>query len=167
MPRKPKADIEVLALAEEVIESTQDAQELRCAQAVWLPIRFGLTLSQTAEAIGRGRATVGRLQAQFRMRQKGLKTARERWGGRRRQNLTFEQEAELLRPFFDQANRGEILIVTPIKRAYEAMVGHRVPDSTVYRILARHGWRKIVPDRRHPKTHPAAQEEWKKNSKTR
>jgi transposase len=167
MPRKPKADPEVLSLAEEVIESTQDAHELRCAQAVLLPIRLGLTLSQTAQAIGRGRATVGRLQAELAARQKGAKSARDNWGGRRRQNLTFEQETEFLLPFLDAASRGGILVVAPVKKAYEDLVGHPVPDSTLYRILARHGWRKVAPDRRHPKANPAAQEDWKKNSRTR
>lgn len=167
MPRKPKADPEVLSVAEEVIESTQDAHELRCAQAVLLPIRLGLTLAQTAQAIGRGRATVGRLQAEFTARQKGAKSTRDNWGGRRRQNLSVEQETEFLLPFLGAASRGGILVVAPVKTAYEALVGHPVPDSTIYRILARHGWRKLAPDRRHPKASPAAQEDWKKNSRTK
>ena len=35
--------------------------------------------------------------------------------------------------------------------------------SVVYRLLARHGWRKVAPDTRHPKSDPLVQEEWKKN----
>jgi Winged helix-turn helix len=31
--------------------------------------------------------------------------------------------------------------------------------------LHRHGWRKLAPDKRHPKSDPQAQEEWKKNSR--
>ena len=31
--------------------------------------------------------------------------------------------------------------------------------------LERHGWRKIAPDTRHPKSDPRVQEEWKKNSR--
>ncbi len=164
MPRKPKTDAEVLRVAEKVIQRADDAHELRCAQAVFFPVRFGLTLQQTGDAVGRARATVVRLQAEFRARQKGAKLGRENWGGRRRQNLSLEQEAELLCPFFEQASRGGVLIVAPIKRAYEELVGHSVPDSTVYRVLDRHGWRKIAPDRRHPKANPATQEQWKKNS---
>jgi transposase len=154
--------MEMLKLAEQVIQGADDAHELRCAQAVFFPVRFGLTLQQTADALGRARATVVRLQAEFRARQKGSKLGRENWGGRRRQNLTLEQEEELLCPFFEQASRGGVLIVAPIKRAYEELVGHSVPDSTVYRVLDRHGWRKITPDRRHPKANAATQEQWKK-----
>ena len=30
-------------------------------------------------------------------------------------------------------------------------------------MLARHGWRKVAPDKIHPKSDPNAQEDWKKN----
>jgi len=70
----------------------------------------------------------------------------------------------MLGPFLDEAKKGGILIVSPIKSAYEQTVGREVPDSTVYRMLARHGWRKLAPDKRHPKTDPLAQEAFKKNS---
>jgi hypothetical protein len=42
-----------------------------------------------------------------------------------------------------------------------------VAASVVYRMLARHGWRKVAPDTRHPKSDPVAQEDWKKNSPKR
>ncbi len=41
---------------------------------------------------------------------------------------------------------------------------HPVTLSVVYRLLARHGWRKVAPDTRHPKSDPLTQEQWKKNS---
>jgi hypothetical protein len=31
-------------------------------------------------------------------------------------------------------------VVRTIRKAYEAAVGKRVPASTIYRLLARHGW---------------------------
>jgi transposase len=42
-------------------------------------------------------------------------------------------------------------------------LGQPVKASVVYRLLARHGWRKVAPDTRHPKSDPEAQAEWKKN----
>jgi hypothetical protein len=42
-----------------------------------------------------------------------------------------------------------------------------VASSTVYRILARHGWRKVAPDTCHPKHDAEAQAEFKKNSPKR
>jgi len=41
-------------------------------------------------------------------------------------------------------------------------LGYKVPASSVYRMLERHGWRKIVPRPSHPKADPQAQEAFKK-----
>ena len=38
-----------------------------------------------------------------------------------------------------------------IEAAYEKQVGHRISNSQIYRVLYRHGWRKIMPRSRHPK----------------
>lgn len=35
--------------------------------------------------------------------------------------------------------------------------------ATTYNLLHRHGWRKLAPDKKHPKADVDAQEEWKKN----
>jgi hypothetical protein len=57
---------------------------------------------------------------------------------------------------------GELLVVNEIKAALEKRVGHPVPKTTVYRMLHRHGWRKIHPRRRHPKQVPEVLEDFKK-----
>ena len=83
-------------------------------------------------------------------------------GSRRRQYLSLEEERAFLAPFFDQAEQGEIATAGEIKRAFEAKVGHEVDESTIYRLLHRHGWRKLMPRPRHPKTDPQTQEQFKK-----
>lgn len=45
----------------------------------------------------------------------------------------------------------------PIHAAYEERIGCQVAASTVYRMLARHGWRKVAPDTGHPKRDAQAQ----------
>jgi len=57
--------------------------------------------------------------------------------------------------------------VAQIQRAYEAKVGHEVDDSTIYRLLARHGWRKLMPRPRHPQADPQAQAQFKKTLRRR
>jgi transposase len=84
-------------------------------------------------------------------------------GGRRRENLSVEDEKRLLKTFIKKAKGGGVLVVTEVKAAYEKAVGRPVPKSTVYRMLARHGWRKIAPRPRHPKTSVDEQEAFKKN----
>jgi transposase len=83
-------------------------------------------------------------------------------GGRRNEYLRLPEEKAFLAPFFAQAQRGEIATVAQIQRAFEARVGHEVDDSTIYRLLARHGWRKLMPRPRHPKADLQAQEQFKK-----
>lgn len=88
-------------------------------------------------------------------------------GGRRRQYLTLEEEKEFLAPFFAQAERGEIATVAQIWQAFEKHIGHEVDDSTIYRLLNRHGWRKLMPRPKHPQADPQAQEQFKKNFQRR
>jgi len=64
----------------------------------------------------------------------------------------------------DESNAGEVLVASPLRAALAQRLGHPVAASVVYRMLARHGWRKVAPDTRHPKSDAQAQDDWKKNS---
>ena len=88
-------------------------------------------------------------------------------GGRRHQYLTLEQEQDFLAPLFDQARAGTIATAAQVKQAFEARVGQDVDESTVRRLLDRHGWRKLVPRPVHPKADPAEQAAIKKPLNTR
>jgi hypothetical protein len=45
---------------------------------------------------------------------------------------------------------GEMLNIHDLKAAYERAIGHATSDSTVYNLLHRHGWRKLMPRPFHP-----------------
>jgi len=83
-------------------------------------------------------------------------------GGRRHQYMTLEQERAFLQPF--------LLVPKPVRlpppntssRPRTAEVKHPVHISTIYRLLDRHGWRKLVPRPRHPKANPEEQAIFKK-----
>ena len=62
-----------------------------------------------------------------------------------------EEEVSLLEPFREKAEKGEIMEVSEIKAIYEQAVGHRIGGSHIYYVLRRHGWRKVMPRRKHPK----------------
>ena len=68
----------------------------------------------------------------------------------------------MLAPFLSDAVEGGVIVVSEIKAAYEQKFGQSVHTSTVYRILSRHDWRKIVPRPRHPEADIEAQEALKK-----
>lgn len=164
MARKPKYAAALVDAAEKAVLRASGVRELREAQAVLLPALHGLSLQQTGRLIGRSRASVTRLRSRFKRGVEHPQEPRGQWGGRRRENLSVEQEAAFLAPFLEQAQGGGILVVAPIRIAYEEALGRKVPESTVYRLLARHGWRKIAPRPRHPKADPERQEAWKKKS---
>jgi transposase len=164
MARPRRVDAELVEEARTVVARAKSVGELRCAQAVLLPALLGATLEQTATVLGVGRATVSRLQSQLRQRPGTPEGAPRRWGGRRRELLSVEEEQAFLAPWLEAAKAGGVLVVSPVRAALAQKLGRPVAASVVYRMLARHGWRKVAPDTRHPKSDPQVQEEWKKNS---
>jgi transposase len=88
-------------------------------------------------------------------------------GGRRHEYMSLEQERSFLQPFFARAAHGEIATTEEIQRAFEAEVKHEVHISSIYRLLDRHGWRKLVPRPRHPKANPEEQTAFKKTLRRR
>ena len=131
-----------------------------------LPLDFGLSMEQTAQAIGRSPEWTCRLRNRFLAGEVVGDGQRQRRGGRRRQNMTPARERELLAPFLGRARTGGILVVGQVKAQLEAELGRPLALSSVYNLLHRHGWRKLAPDRRHPQSDEAGQREWKKNSQS-
>lgn len=163
MARPRRIDPDIVKRAQLSAAAATSVQSLRQCQAVLLPAVFGATLEQTAEILGVGRATVARLQVAFRKQGPGPPAARN-WGGRRQSLLTPEEEGAFLKPWLERAAAGNLVVVSPIRAALAQRLGQPVKPSVVYRLLARHGWRKVAPDTRHPKSQPEVQEDWKKNS---
>jgi hypothetical protein len=62
-------------------------------------------------------------------------------GGSGQTICAVEQERSLLHPLREEARTGRLVTARSLKIRYETRVGHVVPDSTVYRLLARHQWR--------------------------
>jgi transposase len=83
---------------------------------------------------------------------------------RRRGYLSREEEADFLGRFFDEARVGGMCVAGRLKRALEDYLGHNVHHSTVYRMLERNEWRKVVPRPAHPESKQQVQEDFKKTS---
>ncbi len=123
-----------------------------------------MPLTDIATAVTWNESHVKKVHSQFLRKGVAILEGTGR-GGRRNENLTIDEEDQLLEPFLEKAQNGGVLIATEIKLAYEKEIGHTVPKSTIYRMLARHGWRKIAPRPKHPKTDITAQEAFKKTSR--
>jgi len=139
---------------------TSAFQRLQC---LWLRARQDLSTEAIAQTVGLSVSHVRRVWSDYL--RGGLAAAQGRpKGGRRHQNLTEPQERALLQPLHRQARAGQLITARSLKARYETRVGHAVPDSTVYRLLARHQWRQVAPRPKHPKDNPAARAAFKKTS---
>jgi len=68
-----------------------------------------------------------------------------------RRNMKLEEEKSFLETYKAQAEKGQIVEVGVIRKAYEEKVGHTIGGSQIYYVLQRHKWRKLMPRSRHPK----------------
>jgi hypothetical protein len=161
MGRTVRIAEEELQQALNLRDEATTATELRKAMTVILMAKLNLDPISTAELLGTSRCTTFRDRLDVRNQDDQQKGS---WGGRRRFTMTMDQEREFLAEWEAKAKSGGILSVPPIHAALIERLGRAVAPSYTYRMLARHGWRKVQPDTKHPKSDPAAQEEFKKNS---
>jgi transposase len=164
MARPAQLTDEMEQEALQLVQQAKTARELRMGLSILIPRRCGVANAVTGQVLGVGIATVVRMQRQIRDQISGSAKTKGEWGGRRRQLQTFEEEKAFLEPWVSEAEKGGVLVVPPIHVALEERLDRKIPPSTVYRLLARHGWRKIAPDTCHPKRDIEAQEAFKKTS---
>lgn len=84
--------------------------------------------------------------------QNGLSAIVENHQKGNHRNLSFAEEAALLEPFIAAAEAGQQVEISAIRKAYEARLGRTFEKDhgRIYRVLARHGWRKVMPRPKHP-----------------
>lgn len=158
---------DVVERARELVQGASDAREMRVGLSVLVSAVCGVRNGIVAQVLGVSVATVVRLQGEVRDQVAGSAAAKRTWGGRRRQAMSYEEEVAFLEPWGEQSKTGGVLVVPPIHAAFEETLGHPVAPSTVYRMLARHRWRKVEPDTCHPKRDAEAQEAFKKGASRR
>jgi len=152
-----------IAFADELLKRATDAREIRMAQSILLPERMKITFSQTADMLGVSLRTIPRLRKDLRLLREGAYPG-DRRGGRKRENMSPEEEAVFLQDWLSRAEAGELVVASELRQALANRLGRPVAESLVYRLLARNGWRKVAPDTRHPKADAEKQEAWKKKS---
>ncbi len=131
--------------------------------AVWLTDMGRLPAHQVADFLCVSKQAVWLWIGQYnRQGPEGLE--RQGRGGRRWALLPWDKEESVLRHVEQRALAGEILTAKQLRTVVEQAVGQSVSLGYIYRLLHRHGWRKLGPRPRHPKAQPRAQEQFKKNS---
>ena len=121
----------------------------------------GQKADAVANATGFHPAYVTQLVAKYR--DHGLEAISGNHYGGNHRNMSEEEEAEILTPFKAEAENGKMVEVSEIAKAYQGAVDHPVGKGQIYRVLHRHGWRKILPRSKHPKK--ASEEEIESSKK--
>ena len=160
MAREVSISEKEIQRAKQLRDQATTMAEYRRALSVILVAELGLTADHVAYILGISRRTVFRDRGNIRNQGD---TAKNSWGGRRHCSMTVGEEREFLSQWEKLATVGGVLTVPPIHAALVERLGRDTPISTTYRLLARHGWRKVQPDTKHPKSDPALQDEFKKN----
>jgi transposase len=150
----------------------QVKQKLHSAPSLWLRERWLVIYTAMLEPrpaqviatqLGVSRPFVAKISSLYkRFGPAGLETIGP--GGRRNAYLSQDEETAFLAPFLERAAQGDIVTVKLIHLAFEQHIGHTVDDSTIYRLLQRHQWRKVMPRSFHPDADPEAQATFKKTS---
>jgi transposase len=126
-------------------------------------LALGWEARDVAEAVGLTRSSVYRRKAEYLSEGEGTLST-SGWGGRRGGVLSVEEEAEFVAHFEDAAREGQLVTAAVMLAELERRCGESPDPSTLYRILARHGWRKVIPRPRHPQADPERQEAFKETS---
>ena len=141
--------------------SARERSRITCIRLLAL----GWEAQDVAEAVGITRSSVYRRNAEF-LKDGESTLHTDRWGGRRGGVLTEAQEAEFVAHFEAAARQGQMVSAAAMAGELARRAGRPASPATLYRILARHGWRKVVPRPRHPEADPARQEAFKETSRS-
>lgn len=150
-----------------LLKQAKTVADQRRIQAVLIRALDSSPPERIAVMTGLSVATVRVIHSKFLREGAQFLVERPGRGGRRHTLLSDEQVGRLLAKHAAAAGEGQVVEVGAFKRDYDALVGHPVAASTVYRLLARAGWRKIVPRPSHPKKDPIAEQAFKKSSQKR
>lgn len=148
---------------EALLSSTRSVYEFKKIQAVYFRAKYDYSASKIAKMVGLKLQTVKNIHFTYlKYGEISLKSSNGSQGGRNISYFTLEQEKVFLAEFEAQGKQGKILEVSQIHVALQQKIGLKIPLSTTYRMLHRHGWRKLAPRPKHPKGDKEAQEAFKK-----
>lgn len=148
MPKTYIISAEKAAEIEEARKTITDKKVDRRLHAVQLRGE-GMTNQEIAEKLDTSDKMVSQWVSAY-MNNGGIKALlpKKRIGMHR--NMSIGEEKEFLSTYTKQAEAGQIVDLNEIKKAYIEKVGHSIGGSQIYRMLERHGWRKVMPRSKHP-----------------
>lgn len=133
---------------QEARKNTKNKNEDKRLNAIKLRAK-GLKSKEIAKKLDIRVETLSRWTVKYN--KEGIKGLLNKKKVRNRRNLSIEQEKEFLSKFEEKANKGQIITVKEIEKEYKELVGHEIGSGQIYKVLKRHGFRKVMPRSKHPK----------------
>ena len=162
MPKKFKFNDEQIKEIRKAFENSKNTSEFKRIQCLKLRAENKMQLEEISVITGYNAKYISQLISKYIKSGLGEMQNKKREANRR--HLSFEEEKELLTEFLKQAENGQMLVVDDIRKAYSEKVGKKTSKNGIYKVLARHGWRKVMPRSKHPnKASEEAIEAYKKN----
>ena len=96
---RPATGREFVETAKARIASAKTVDALRAAQALLLPLEFGLSLEQTAVVIGLSKSRTGKLRTRFQRIECGVEQVKTKKGLRNHARMSLDEEEKFLAPF--------------------------------------------------------------------
>jgi len=142
MVRPDRTRAREIAAAQQAALTAETVTQLRQSLAILIPALTGASLEITADILGLSLNRISGLRRRFRSGEEDSPDIPAKHGGRRRALMSIDDEVRFLSRWWSESRSAGDLDVATIHCAYERTVGRAVPKSTIYRLLARHGWRK-------------------------
>ena len=108
----------------------------------------GAKAKEVSEKTGFHAVSVTRLVAKYRNH--GIEAITGNHYGGNHRNMSVEEERAILAPYKEEAEKGVLVEISEIAKAYQREVAHPVSKGQIYCVLHRHGWRKVMPRSKHP-----------------
>ena len=123
----------------------------------------GLRSDEAGSYVGMHKSSVNLIVRRYQ--EQGIRVITGKRHNHGNRYMTIDQETKFLAQFKERSRAGQVVEVTEIYLTYQEAVGHEVTRGTIYYLLHKHGWRKIMPRGSHPKkASDEAIEAYKKNN---
>ena len=111
--------LEHIEAARKLLKTARTADELRRAQSVLLSLELGLSIAQTAMAIGRSVGVTCTMRTRYsKVARKEMEPPISKKQLRNRACLPLEQEGVMLDELLGQAMQGGVVIVPPLQEKF-------------------------------------------------
>ena len=109
---------------------------------------LGKSNEEVGEALGYNNYYVAKLVTKYK--NEGIESIINDKRTSNNYRMCFDEEVKFLEQFKELAEAGQVLTVEKILHKFEEETGKESNTSTIYKLLKRHGWRKIKPRPKHP-----------------